>query len=342
MSAYIDYFKQIARGSNVTKDVLEKRYREFLNFIYKLKASDSERLKELIQLRFDYLVGAKILEGYNAGLDYQELKEQYDKLCILATEKKKELNNKARLRSEKTNPYRNLSVPQNADKYRIDNSYNAQIENLNKNLEKEELKTYKDLENIVTLYAYYLLFTEAREILLDKVKRRRVDEDISLGFNPNQEFSHADITISNLKYIPSSGKKVSYEMKNKYGDIVIFEHTGNLEYGQFGKKHPLFQDRTTLQKYKIHKIYNSMQDTNGNIPEKDFEIFTYLNINQMSLDENFTAAHSNILFSDVNLEEAIKHNGGYVGEVEYSDGKIVVVHAQDKLSACKEYKKQNN
>ena len=32
MSAFIDYFKQIARGENLSKDIIEKRYREFLNF----------------------------------------------------------------------------------------------------------------------------------------------------------------------------------------------------------------------------------------------------------------------------------------------------------------------
>ena len=342
MSAYIDYFKQIARGENVTKEILDKRYREFLNFIYKSKASDIEREKELLQLRFDYLVGAKILEGANTCLNYIELKNQYDKLCILAREKQKELNKNATLRNERTNPYRNLSVPQNADKYRIDTSYCAQLENLNKSFEKETENSNKDLENIVTIYAYYLLYTDARDLLLDKTKRRYIDEEISLGFNPNQEYSYPGISVSNLKYIENQGKRISYEMNNKYGDKIVFEHVGNLEYGQFGKKHPLFQDRSTLQKYKIHKIYNSMKKDDGTIPEKDYEIFTYLNINQMSLDENFTAAHSNILFSDVNIEEAIEHNGGYVGEVEYDNGKIVVVHAQDKLSACKEYKKQSN
>lgn len=337
--AYIDYFKQIARGEVVTKDVLEKRYREFINFIYKLKASDIERERELIQLRYDYLVVAKILEGYNAGLSYTELKEQYDKLLILAKEKVKELNMRARMRNESTNPYRNLSVPQNADKDRIDASYCAQLENLEKGLEKEDGKLYKDLENIISLYAYYLLFTEAREILLDKTKRRRADEEISLGFNPNQEALYTTVSVSNLKYIPAN-QSISYEMKNKYGDMVIFEHVGSLEYGQFGKKYPLFQDRATLQKYKVHKVYNSLPNEDGSIPEKEFDVFTYLNINQMSLDENFTAAHSNILFSDVNMEEAIEHNGGYVGEVEYDNGKITISHAQDKLCACKEYMKK--
>lgn len=343
MSAYIDYFKQIARGENLSKDIISKRYREFLNFIYKLKATNEERIKELIQLRFDYLVTLKIIEGSSRSLDFNKVKDEYNKICILVTEKKKELNNMARLKYEKVNPYRNLNIPKNADNYKINSSYNLQIENLNKIFEKEEIKFNIDLDNVISIYAYYLLYTEARELLLDKEKRRYIDEEISLGFNPNQEISNSNVLVSNLKYIHCTENKISYKMKNKYGDIIFFEHIGNLQFGQFGKKHPLFQDKTTLQNYNIHKIYNNHKNKDGTNIERDFNIFTYLNINQMSLDENFTRAHANLLFSDVNLEEAIKHNGGYVGEVEYDDeGKVTIVHESDKLSACIEYSKQKN
>ena len=34
-----------------------------MNFIYKLKSTDEERIRELIKLRFDYLVTYKIIEG---------------------------------------------------------------------------------------------------------------------------------------------------------------------------------------------------------------------------------------------------------------------------------------
>lgn len=340
MNSCIDYFKQIARGDVVTKDVLEKRYNEFLNFINKLKSSDMDRTIELIKLRFDFLVTSKLLENHNSGLSYESLKKEYDKIVLLAQSRKLEFNDKAKIRNESTNPYRNLSVPQNADIVRINNSYLAQIENLEKYLEREENKLYKDLDNIIELYAYFLLYSDARDILLDKDKRRTIDEDISLGFNPNKEDLYTeDIYISGLKFIPNKKNRVSYEMRNKYGDLVIFENTGRLEYGQFGRKNPLFKDKGTLQKYKIRKIYND----NSSLSEREFEVYTFLNINQMSLDEEFTSMHSNILFSDVNLEQAIIHNGGYIGEVKYDDnGKIVIEHEADKLCACKEYEKMGN
>ena len=84
-----------------------------------------------------------------------------------------------------------------------------------------------------------------------------------------------------------------------------------------------------------------MKNENGTIPEKQFDVFTYLNINQMSLDEKFTAAHADILFSDVNLENAVLHNGGYIGELEYEDKEIQIFHELDKLCACRKYHEEN-
>ena len=72
--------------------------------------------------------------------------------------------------------------------------------------------------------------------------------------------------------------------------------------------------------------------------EKEYNIFTYLNIAKLTSNPEFTALHADILFSDLNLEEAQKHNGGYIGEiVKNLNGKFDVYHDQEKLCACKEY-----
>lgn len=339
MSRYIDYFKQITRGEIVTREILEKRYKEFLNFICKSKVSDIERTQELIQLRFDFLIAKDLLDNYKANMSYKEMKEKYYEIEVILLDRKQQLNDNAKVKKEKINPYKNLSIPQNAEEYQIRNLYESRLKDLEKELEKEE-KLNNRIDNIIDIYAHYMLYIEAMKILLNKKLRRQVDEEISLGYDVNLK-QEENVQIFNLKYNQITNKSIAYELKNKYGDIIKFEHIGYLEYTQFGKNSPIFKDRETLQRFIVHKIYNSMKNIDGTIPERKFDVFTYLNINQMSLDEDFKAAHADILFSDVNLENAVKYNGGYIGEIEYENNEIKVFHEADKLCACRKYYKKD-
>ena len=54
---------------------------------------------------------------------------------------------------------------------------------------------------------------------------------------------------------------------------------------------------------------------NNEVPEKEFSIFTDLNLAELTSNQDFTALHADILFSDLNLTEAERYNGGYVGEI---------------------------
>ena len=73
---------------------------------------------------------------------------------------------------------------------------------------------------------------------------------------------------------------------------------------------------------------------------KEFSIFTDLNLSELTSNPDFTSLHADILFSDLNLTEAEKYNGGYVGEIiKNNNGKFDVYYSQDKLCACIEYKK---
>ncbi len=340
MSTYIDYFKQIARGENVTENILEKRYNEFLNFIYKSKASEIERIQELIQLRFDFLITKKILSNNNTlYMNYEEIKKKYDQIKMLVLKRKEEINNKMKFGNEKINPYKNLNISTDTREFEVKILYEAKIREIENKLE-EENKLNNDLNDIIKIYSLYLLYIDSKNILLDKKLRRQTDEEISLGYDINLE-QKGNVQITNLKYNAITNKSIAYELKNKYGDLIRFEHIGYLEYTQFGKKYPIFKDRETLQRFTLHKVYNSMKNENGTIPEKQFDVFTYLNINQMSLDEKFTAAHADILFSDVNLENAVLHNGGYIGELEYEDKEIKIFHELDKLCACRKYHEEN-
>ena len=127
-------------------------------------------------------------------------------------------------------------------------------------------------------------------------------------------------------------------MTNKFNDIIMFQKVGTLGYET--NTHTI-RDDVTLQHYRIRKQYKSLVDVEykNNIPEEEFSIFTDLNISKLTQDPEFTALHADILFSDLNLRQAVLHNGGYIGEiVKNENGKFDVYHYQDKLCACIEYK----
>ena len=71
----------------------------------------------------------------------------------------------------------------------------------------------------------------------------------------------------------------------------------------------------------------------------------YGNINTQLLtnkqvDIEYIRYNNDVLLSTLNMDEAIEHNGGYIGEIVQNDnGKYDVYHYQDKLCACKEYEK---
>ena len=124
----------------------------------------------------------------------------------------------------------------------------------------------------------------------------------------------------------------------------MFQKIGTLGYEKFKQKggRNTYRDDYTLQHYRVKKEYRSLIDLeyDKDIPEKEFTIFTDLNIAELTSDPDFTALHADILFSDLNLTEAEKYNGGYTGEIIQNDnGKFDVYHYQDKLCACIEYEK---
>ena len=194
--------------------------------------------------------------------------------------------------------------------------------------------TKKDIDprQIIESYSTFLLQMQSFQILLNPIEKRKIDEEILINFNPNQEKLYYGMDIGNLSYIPEADGNI-YKMTNRFNDIILFQKIGTLEYGKFS-----FHDNSTLQNYRIKKQYVSMSTNERDIPEEEYNIFTYLNIAQLTSDPEFTSLHADILFSDLNLQTAQIHNGGYIGEIIKNDnGKFDVYHYQEKLCACKEY-----
>ena len=72
----------------------------------------------------------------------------------------------------------------------------------------------------------------------------------------------------------------------------------------------------------------------------------YGNINTQLLtnaqvDLEYIRYNNDVLLSTLNMDEAIEHNGGYIGEVyvDRQSREYVVYHDQDKLCLAKEFEK---
>lgn len=222
--------------------------------------------------------------------------------------------------------------------------YERQLSVISKMLDLQLTKMEIDPKEIIETYSTYLLQKQSYEILSNPISKRQIDEEILINFNPNQSNLYSKVGIGSLSYIPEGTEQNIYKMVNRFNDVIMFQKIGTLGYEKFNQKgsRNTYRDNYTIQHYRVKKEYRSLIDLeyDKDIPEKEYSIFTDLNIAELTSDPDFTALHADILFSDLNLLEAEKYNGGYIGEIIQNDnGKFDVYHYQDKLCACIEYQK---
>lgn len=344
MSIELDYVKQLTttkavkeEANLVNKKQIKETYNSLINseFLFGKNRSEFEKLEDKIKLKFSYLCLIKILEDYSDDyeVDKQDLRDKARQVFESAKSYKEVLREKNKSKCKYINPYQNLLLGNSANKIDIIRGYERQLTVISKTLDIEIPKKDIDPKQIIETYSTYLLQEQSFAILTNPIEKRYIDEEILINFEPNQQNLYYTGEVGDLSYIPEKNANI-YKMTNRFNDVIMFQKIGTLGYGKS------FKDTYTLQNYRIKKEYISIAQTSEDIPEREYNIFTCLNISQLTSDSEFTALHADILFSDLNLSQAEKHNGGYIGEiVKNENGKFDVYHYQDKLCACKEYEK---
>ena len=343
MSIELDFVKQLTttkavkeEANLINKKQIKETYNSLINseFLFGKNRLEFEKLEDGIKLKFSYLCLIKILEDYSDDyeVDKQDLRDKARQVFDSAKSYKEVLREKNKNKCKYINPYQNLLLGNSATKIEIIRGYERQLTVISKTLDIEMPKKDIDPKQIIETYSTFLLQQQSFEVLANPIEKRYIDEEILINFNPNQESLYYKGGITDLSYIPEENSDI-YRMSNRFNDIIMFQKIGTLGYGKS------FKDTYTLQNYRIKKEYIS-RATSENVPEKEYNIFTCLNIAQLTSDSEFTALHADILFSVFFLEQAREHNGGYIGEiVRNENGKFDVYHYQDKLCACKEYEK---
>lgn len=321
----------------INKREIKKEYKELMNseILFRKNRVQFERLQDRIKLKFSYLCLIKILEDYNDEyeVDKKDLIDKSEQVFASAISYKEVLREKNKSKCTYINPYQNLLLGNSANKINIIRGYERQLTVVSKMLDLELTKNEIDPKEIIESYATYLLQNQSFEVLLDPIEKRRIDEEILIQFNPNQEKLYVQDEVKDLMYYEEKDNDI-YKMNNRFNDVILFQKIGTLQYGKS------FENKFVLQNYRIRKEYVSIAKSENEIPEREYNIFTYLDLDKLTNDSEFTALHADILFSDLNLEEAKKHNAGYIGEiVQGVNGKFDVHHYKDRICACKEYKR---
>lgn len=355
MSIELDFVKQLTSTKAVKEEenvICKRQIKESYNllidsaFLFGKSRPEYEKLQDKVRLKFTYLCLIKILEEYadDYEVDKADLRDKARQVFESSQSYKEVLREKNRSKCTYINPYQNLLLGNSSTNMEIVRGYERQLTVLSKMLDLELTKIEIDPREIIECYSTYLLQKQSYELLMDPLEKRKIDEEILINFNPNQERLYSKVGIDGLSYIPEENSDI-YKMTNKFKDVIMFQKIGTLGYEKFrsSSNQNAFRDDFTLQNYRIKKQYISLNnsDLDDNAPEKEFNVFTDLNISQLTQDPEFTALHADILFSDLNMKQAELYNGGYIGEIVKNDnGKFDVYHYQDKLCACIEYKRR--
>lgn len=353
MSIELDFVKQLTTTKAVKEEAkvinkkhIKETYNSLINsaFLFGKSRPEQEKLNDKIKLKFSYICLIKILEDYSDDyeVEKEDLRDKANQILESAENYKNILREKNKSKCSYINPYQNLLLGNSATQMEIVRGYTRQLEVISKIFDVQLTKITMDPRDIIETFSTYLLQNESYEMLTNPIMKRKIDEEILINFETNKSDLYSKVGINGICYMPEENNNI-YKMVNRFNDIIMFQKIGTLGYEKF-KGTNTYRDNYTLQHYRIKKQYQSMEELkyNNQIPEREFSIFTDLNLSELTSNKDFTALHADILFSDLNLIEAEKYNGGYVGEiVQNGNGKFDVYHYQDKLCACIEYKKHS-
>ena len=336
--------------------------------------------EEIVDLRLAYLMmGAAFKSLYGITLQ-KEPDKLVDKYALSEEARKMEeraLRTYAKIQSDRDldlrrqSGYRDLGIRERAPITSVEERYANSIKemknDLGRRIEKEDFNEKKSVEAMTTIEILKNAINELR----DPEYKLKLDEVLLFNFNPNQAALYkprnfADITyMPERKYIATSDGRIqepSFMAHNSDGDEIIIIQTADLGFGRQRKPNGdiNYRDPYNLKEYRIIKKYKNSRlseirrkkanrkDTKTTWDENENgEVFTvYGNINTTLLtspnvDRDYVRYNNDVLLSTTNLEEAVKNNGGYIGEIAvYSESReYVVIHNMDSLCLAKEFEK---
>lgn len=266
----------------------------------------------------------------------------------------------------KYNEYKDLKIKMRAQIEDVNKHYEKILDGWNTELSEKINNNHISKEEIIKNRTLFELLKEAHINLEDENYKLQLDEILLFNFNPNQEERYTPNNFAEITYIPerkyimkSDGhyQTPSYLAHNSEGDEIFVIQTGDLGFGRFRKSDGdvTFRSPYELKEYKIIKSYKNekiaqkrkkLHKNTWNEERDGEEFIIYGNLNTQLLtndnvDLEYIRYNNDVLLSTLNMDEAIEHNGGYIGEiyVDKQTNDYIVYHNQDRLCLAKEFKK---
>lgn len=268
---------------------------------------------------------------------------------------------------KKYNSYKDLHIKDDILPEKINQKYKKQLNLFIKELDTIIEQNSYSRKNQIKLQALYLNMKTAYKTLENPIEKAILDEELSLNFNPNREDLFEEKNIAELTYVPQKSLtdpitkekyKPIYFLHNSRYDEIIIEPLAEVGFGKYRQSDGklTFQSPYALKEYCIIKKYENdelaqarrKEVEKGNTQSEwdDFfdgeKFIVYGNIDYAVLtnaqeNSEYSRYNMDVLLSNINLETAIEHNGGFIGNIarDSETNDYIVFYDQDKLCAAK-------
>lgn len=314
----------------------------------------------------------------NIEFDKRDIRTIAEEMSKRAQREYLKLKEEKSKNSRKHNEYSDLFITPRADIDEVRKRYLKLLRDCSIQLETQIQREDFDPIKNVKMEIIFLTEKQAFSNLSDPEYKMKLDEILLFNFSPNQEEKYIPQNVAEVTYLPEkpaqktnpiTGEQYETIPMLKFGDIGTEDHTeifitqiGNIGYGRFRNSNgkTTMSSSRELKDYRVIKRYKdpalaakrkTATQKEGALSiwdeEIDGEVFRisgdlYENILcNPEVDPNFIRYTKEVLLSNTNLEEAIEHNGGYIGSVAVNqvNGEYTVVHNRDCLCIAKEFQK---
>lgn len=362
---------------SIIEDEMEKM-QEMIGENY-LKSTEIEKLEAMAEIKMAYIMLYEAYKKKYPGkaVDENEMFEKQDVIDVahqIEAKADEDYEKVQKLKSQNPrglNEYNDLRVVKRAPIEEIDKTYKRRLKALNEELERKIKTRNFSQADIIRSKSLLMVMEDAHKNLSNPEYKLRLDEVMLLNFSPDQSEKYIPENFAEITYIPEkkyiegeSGTlhEPEFIAHDSAGDEMIITQTGDLGFGRFRKEDGdvTYRDPYSLKEYKIIKKYNDPEiakirktkstragsQTKWNDEQDGEEFVVYGNIGtniltRPDVDTEYIRYTTDVLLSSVNMDVALEHNGGYIGEVyvDRATREYVVHHDSDKLCLAKEFQK---